>query len=171
MPQATELARTESSGLAAPAISDLDPFAAEFLTDPYPFHAALRDAGPVVRLSRYNIWASARHEPVQAALSDWQTFCSSAGVGLSDFRKEKPWRTPSLVLEADPPLHTRTRAVLTRILSPAALRRLRGMFEQEAGRLVEALVTRGRFDAIKDLAEAYPLKVFADALGLPQEGW
>ena len=170
MSQGTEFAKAETRPVADPAVSDLDPFAAEFLTDPYPFHATLREAGPVVRLSRYGIWAVARHEPVQAALSDWQTFCSSAGVGLSDFRKEKPWRTPSLLLEADPPLHTRTRAVLTRILSPAALRRLRAVFEREAERLVEELLARGRFDAIPDLSEAYPLKVFPDAVGLPREG-
>lgn len=170
MPHATEAVKHEGGVAAAPAVSDLDPFSAEFLTDPYPFHAALREAGPVVHLLHYSIWAAARYEPVYGALSDWQTFCSSAGVGLSDFRKEKPWRTPSLVLEADPPLHTRTRAVLTRILSPAALRRLRAVFEQEAERLVAELVARGRFDAITDLAEAYPLKVFSDALGLPREG-
>ena len=86
---------------------------------------ALREAGPVVWLEQYGIWAMARHQEVRDALTDWQTYCSSAGVGLSDFRKEPPWRPPSIILEADPPLHTRTRAVLTRILSPAAINVLR----------------------------------------------
>jgi cytochrome P450 len=169
MPQAPETAATECRAgvLHGVAAIDLDPFAAEFLANPYPYHHLLREAGPVVRLARYGIFAAARHAEVQAALNDWQSFCSSAGVGLSDFRKERPWRAPSLILEADPPLHTHTRAVLTRILSPLALRRLRATFEQEAERLVEELVARGRFDAITDLAEAYPLKVFPDALGLP----
>ena len=35
---------------------------------------------------------------------------------------------------------------------------------------VEALLAKGSFDAIADLAEAYPLSVFPDALGLKQEG-
>src|SRR4249920_1745481 len=73
-------------------VSELDPFSTEFLSDPHPFHEELREAGPVVWLERYGIWAIARHEQVQAVLGDWETFCSSAGVGLSDFRKEKPWR-------------------------------------------------------------------------------
>jgi cytochrome P450 len=60
---------------------------------------------------------------------DWETFCSSAGVGLSDFRKETPWRPPSIILEADPPLHTKTRAVLTRILSAAAMKKLWTTFD------------------------------------------
>jgi cytochrome P450 len=159
------------SGAANPRpISALDPFSTEFLGDPYPFHQELREAGPVVWLESYQCWAMARYDEVHATLNDWQTYCSSAGAGLSNFRTETPWRPPSIILEADPPLHTRTRSVLTRILSPAALKTLRAAFEREAEALVERLVERGRFDAVKDLAEAYPLKVFPDALGLAPEG-
>jgi cytochrome P450 len=150
--------------------SAIDPFSREFLANPYPFHEQLREAGPAVWLERYGIWAMARHEEVRASLMDWETFCSSAGVGLSDFRKETPWRPPSLILEADPPLHTRTRAVLTRILSAAAMKKLWTTFERDAVRLVDDLAARERFDGVTDLAEVYPLKVFPDAVGLAEEG-
>jgi cytochrome P450 len=150
--------------------SDLDPFSDAFLSDPHPFHERLREAGPVVRLERYGVWAMARHEQVQAALADAETFCSSAGVGLSDFRKEKPWRPPSLLLEVDPPLHTRTRGVVMRVLSRPAIEALREPFTLEAERLIDDLVALGSFDAVKDLAEVYPLKVFPDAVGLAPEG-
>jgi 4-methoxybenzoate monooxygenase (O-demethylating) len=43
--------------------------------------------------------------------------------------------------------------------------RLRGRFAEKA----DALVERGSFDAIADLAEAYPLTVFPDAMGMPRE--
>jgi hypothetical protein len=151
-------------------VSAIDPFSHEFLRDPYPHHARLREAGPVVWLEQYGIWAMARHQEVRDALTDWQTYCSSAGVGLSDFRKEPPWRPPSIILEADPPLHTRTRAVLTRIMSPAAINTLRATFEREAESLVDRLVERREFDGIADLAEAYPIKVFPDAVGISEEG-
>jgi 4-methoxybenzoate monooxygenase (O-demethylating) len=151
-------------------VSIIDPFSNEFLHHPYPDHETLREAGPVVWLERYGIWAMARHQEVRDTLTDWQTFCSSAGVGLSDFRKEPPWRPPSIILEADPPLHTRTRAVLTRILSPAAINVLRTTFEREAEALVARLVEQREFDGIADLAEAYPLKVFPDAVGLSEQG-
>src|ERR1700694_6063875 len=151
-------------------VSPLDPFSHEFLRDPYPHHEALREAGPVVWLEQYGIWAMARHQEVRDALTDWQTYCSSAGVGLSDFRKEPPWRPPSIILEADPPLHTRTRAVLTRILSPAAIKILRDTFEREAESLIAQLVEQREFDGVADLAEAYPLKVFPDAVGISEEG-
>ena len=152
------------------AVSSVDPFSHAFLENPYPHHEAMREAGPVVWLERYGIWAMARHQEVRDALTDWQTYCSGAGVGLSDFRKETPWRPPSIILEADPPLHTRTRAVLTRILSPAAINLLRENLTREAEALVGRLLEKREFDGIADLAEAYPLKVFPDSVGISEEG-
>jgi cytochrome P450 len=149
--------------------SDIDPFAAEFFEDPLPFHAALREAGPVVRLGRYGVFAVARYAEVKAVLDDWRSFSSARGVGLQDFAKEKPARPPSLVLETDPPLHDRTRKVQARVLSPAAIAALRAPFTAAAEALVDRLLDAREFDAIPDLAEAYPLEVFPDAMGMPRE--
>ena len=157
------------TGSRCPAL-DIDPFSAGFLTDPYSYHPLLRKAGPVVRLTHYDIYAMARYNEVKTALDDWETFCSSRGGGISDFKKEKPWRPPSIILEADPPLHTRTRGVLSKVLSRPALEQLRDSFAFKAGQLVDELVSRGSFDAVKDLAEVYPLSVFPDAVGLTGEG-
>ena len=126
--------------------------------------------GAVVFLDAYGIYASARHAEVTAGLSDWETFSSAAGVGLDDFRRAKPWRPPSLILEADPPLHTRSRTVLNRALSAKAMAGLRARFQAAAERLADALVGRGEIDAIADIAEAYPLSVFPGAIGLGPEG-
>jgi cytochrome P450 len=151
-------------------VLDLDPFSWEFLQDPYPFHEQLREAGPVVWLSKYGVWAMARYEQVHATLKDWETYCSSAGGGLANFNKEQPWRPPSIILEADPPLHNRTRGVLQRILTRTAIEKLRAGFEQEAEKLVESVVARGHIDGVLDLAEVFPLRVFPDAVGLTKEG-
>ena len=159
---------TEQAFLSPP-VSQVDPFCREFFENPFPAHEELREAGPVVRLSPYGVWAVARYEQVHAVLNDWQTFCSSRGVGITDFAREKPWRPKSLVLETDPPLHDRTRRVLNRVLSASVMSRLRKRFAEEANRLVDGLLDRGRFDGIADLAEAYPLTVFPDAMGMPRE--
>jgi cytochrome P450 len=152
-----------------PPVLEVDPFSHDYILNPYPYHRQLRDAGPAVRLKQWDVWAVARHTQVRAVLEDAATFCSGAGVGISNFEKEKPWRPPSMVLETDPPDHTRNRAVISRTLSPANLRSLRERFEAEALRLVDTLIERGSFDAVKDLGEAYPLKVFADAVGVPTD--
>lgn len=156
--------------MSAFPVSSLDPFADDFLSAPYPFYGELREAGPVVWLERYGLWACARHAEVQAALSDWQTFSSAAGVGIDDFRRTKPWRPPSLILEADPPLHTRSRTVMNRALSAKPMAALRASFKEAAEKLADELVARGRVDAIADIAEAYPLSVFPKAVGLGREG-
>jgi cytochrome P450 len=160
--------KTADAHLGAP-VSGVDPFSAEFFEDPHRVHEELREAGPVVWLSRYDVWACARYAEVHAILNDWRTFSSARGVGIQDFAKEKPWRLKSLVLETDPPLHDRTRKVLNRVLSPAVMKTLRERFAAEADRLVAELASRGEFDAIADLAEAYPLTVFPDAIGMPRE--
>jgi 4-methoxybenzoate monooxygenase (O-demethylating) len=154
---------------AAPSLA-IDPFAADFLAEPYRDHARMRDAGPVVYLARYGIYAMARYREVFAALNDWRTYSSARGVGLQDFAKEVPWRPKSIVLETDPPLHDRTRRVLQRVMSPTAMRRLREDFKRKATLLVDRLIEQGEIEAVRDLAEAFPLEVFPDAVGLRSEG-
>ena len=157
----------------APAlpVSDADPFALDVLQDPLPFQAELRDAGPVVYLRRYDVFALGRYEQVHAALTDWQSFQSAAGVGLSNFRDETPWRPPSVLLEADPPHHDAPRAVLSKILGPRALQKLRVSWIQDAEVLVDQLLANTtEFDAVTDLAAAFPLRVFPDAVGISDAG-
>jgi cytochrome P450 len=149
---------------------DVDPFGAKILEDPIPFHCALREAGPVVHLTKYDVLAMGRFAEVEAALRDGQSFESSAGVGLTDFRREKPWRSPSLLLEADPPHHDAPRHVLEPILSARVLRDLRPEWSNAADDLVASLRGRDVVDLVADVAERYPLRVFPDAVGIPNEG-
>jgi cytochrome P450 len=124
----------------------------------------------VVWLEKYGVFAMARYQQVRTALTDWETYCSSRGVGLTDFATEEPWRPPSIILEADPPLHTKTRSVLMNVLSKPALQALCSDFKDTADKLVENLVDKGEIDAVQDIAEAFPLSVFPDTIGLRKDG-
>lgn len=146
---------------------DFDIYSPEFLADPFPYYDQMRNVGPIFRLPRYNVYGVSRYEDVQSVLRDFERFCSSGGASIRNYFKEKPWRTPSPILETDPPVHTRARAVLTRILSPAAIARLKADFQADASKLIDRLVAAGRFDAVKDLGEIFPVKVFPEAMGLP----
>src|SRR5579875_563177 len=150
--------------------SDIDPFSTEFLTDPFPALAALRDAGPLVFLDRYTVWAVARHQEVQAVLRDPSAFSSAAGVGIANSRTGKPWRKPSILLEVDPPVHTVNRRAVARALAPRALKALTSQFDRVAGDLADRLVAKGTFDAVPELAEVFPTQVFPDAFGIREEG-
>ena len=150
---------------------DVDPFSIEFFDDPYPDPGTLREAGPLVYLDKWKVYGVARHAEVHAVLNDPATFCSSRGVGLSDFCEGEA------VASAEP--HSRGRSAGAHPhpcgpepgavadgheAGPRSLRRRR----RRQGRRIAG--TRKSFDAIADLAEAYPMSVFPDAMGLKQEG-
>ncbi len=151
-------------------VLDGDPFSRAVLADPIPFDTLVRERGPVVWLSRYGVWAVGRHSLVEQVFKDHETYVSSAGTGLTNIKHEATWRRPSVILDQDPPQHTRARSVMTRVLSPRVMRRLRADFAATADALVDELVSRGSFDAAADLAERFPLTVLPDAVGLDPEG-
>ena len=145
---------------------DIDPYDAAILADPEPYYAELRGMGPFAYVPRYSLLVCGRYAETREVFSDHARFVSSRGVGLQDFAVEKPWRLLSIVLEVDPPYHSRTRRVIQRALNPAAVRDLGPAFRAEAEALVARLLERGRFDAVTDCAEAYPVAVFPAAVGL-----
>ena len=147
-------------------ILDVDPYSPALLLAPYDYYRQVRELGPVVRIDRYDVCAVARIDLVEQVFRDWKTFRSSRGVGLADFKKESPWRPPSIILEVDPPAHERTRTVMARAMSPKAVKSMQDRFAIEAEACVSRAVECGEVDGVADLAEAYPLKVFADAVGL-----
>ena len=152
------------------SVWDVDPYDASLLAASQQYYRQLRERGPLVWLSRYGIWASGRYKPVKEIFGDWKRFCSSRGVGLTDFKTEEPWRPPSIILEVDPPDHDRTRSVMARAMSAQVISALSERFQAEADALVERFVGKGPFDAVAQLSQAYPLKVFPDAVGLDEQG-
>ena len=123
----------------------------------------------MVWLGSYGVWATRRYEQVREVLTDWRTFMSGAGVGLTDLRVDS-WRPPSLLLEADPPAHTTVRSIIEGVLSPKAVKRLRDTLEVRADSLVVRLLSAGSLDAVTEFAEVFPLQAFSDAVGVRKEG-
>lgn len=149
-------------------VLDLDPYADDVLTDPTSFHTVLREAGPVVWLSRYDVYAAGGYDEVRAGLTNHLDLVSSAGVGLADLRQERSFRTPSLLIEADPPAHTARRVIMDAVLGTRALRGLREQVDAAAERVVDAALANGTVDGITELAEALPLTVFPELVGFSE---
>ncbi|RZL84895.1 MAG: cytochrome P450 [Rhodococcus sp. (in: high G+C Gram-positive bacteria)] len=148
-----------------PASSDVDLFADEILTDPYPTYAELRDLGAVVHLPANDVYALTRYDVIRDALADPGTF-SSRTIGFNSMVNEALQGTS---LASDPPIHAKLRATLTENLSPRALRGLKDQIRTKADALVADLVARGSFEAIDALARALPLEVVADLIGFTGE--
>lgn len=145
---------------------DVDPYDPAILVNPDSYYSELRSKGPFAYIPKYSILACGRHDETQEVFSDHERFVSSRGVGLQDFQLEKPWRPQSLVVEADPPYHNKTRKVLVRALSPKAIAALKENFQKAADELIDDLLERKNFEAVEDLAETYPTSVFPAAVGL-----
>jgi cytochrome P450 len=148
----------------ASATYDADLYSDESILAPYETYRALRELGPVVWLSRLGVWAVPRYREVYRALHDHETFRSGAGVGLTDLLNEAQ---KGGCITSDPPYHTQARALVSRHLTPKALRRFDIFIQLWADRLVDELIERGTFDAVADFSQAFPLALVPDLLGWP----
>ena len=79
-----------------------DPYSDEVMSNPYPYYQEMREAGPLIWMQKYGTYAVGSYNTVVRVLTDHDTFCSSAGVGFTNFHTETPWRKPSIILEVDP---------------------------------------------------------------------
>lgn len=151
---------------AAIPVLDVDPYSDETLLNPEPFYTALRKAGPVAYIPKYSVLAVGRYNETRAVFSDHARFVSSRGIGMDDFKLEKPWRPPSIILEVDPPDHIKTRKIMAKALSPKVVRDLMDGFHTAAEEIVDRLLRQSEIDGVADLAEAFPTTVFPQAVGM-----
>lgn len=147
--------------------TDADLFTEEAMLDPFPIYRSLRALGPVVRLDRYALPIVTRFAESLKVLGDWKTFSSAKGVAANDAANEG-WRTT--IIGSDPPRHSALRAVLADRLGPKALDGMQGDLEARADRLVERVVSHGRFDMMEDIARAFAMDVVFGLVGFKEEG-
>ena len=63
--------------------SDIDLYSDAALLDPFPLYKDLRDAGPAVWLSKYDMMVLPRYKDVTEAMRNWQVFTSGRGVMMN----------------------------------------------------------------------------------------
>ena len=150
-------------------VVDADPFAIASMDAPHDLDERIRETGDVVWIPQHRVWFTGRYSVVEQVFRDPETFVSSAGTGITNTKTTKNWRKPSVILENDPPEHTKYRRVMTSVLSQRVVRRLTEQFQQRADEIVDAALTRPELDAA-DLARSYPLSVLPDAVGFSRDG-
>ncbi|SDC60115.1 Cytochrome P450 [Geodermatophilus telluris] len=116
-------------------------------------------------------WLVLRHADVERVLRDPATFSSWLGATQVRDAADLDW-VRRMMLNTDPPDHSRLRRLLSRSFTPRAVAALTASVEATADRLVERVVdgaAEGRCDFAKDLAADLPLLTLADVLGVPAE--
>lgn len=146
---------------------DFDLFNDQQLENPYAGYKKLRDSGPVVHLTNYDVTVLARYENIRYALDNWQTFSSADGVSLNDLLN-KAWT--GTVIATDPPYHSALRSVLNQRVAPRQIRKLTDQIQLRADKLVDQLIEQKSFDLMQDCAYKYVPPIILDLIGFPENG-
>ncbi|MEM8840832.1 MAG: cytochrome P450 [Pseudomonadota bacterium] len=147
--------------------SDIDLFSDTTLTNTAETYRTLRGIGPVVHLTKNNLYAITTFEAVRHALRADSVLVSGRGVAANELiNQENGFAT----IVSDGDTHRRRRSVLVRPLTPKALADLRDQIEETADAVVRDLVARDGFDGVTDFASHLPMSIVADLVGLDAYG-
>jgi len=176
-----EMVTPPMSAARAAAIAadfDLRALPADFLANPYPVYALLRETDPVRQLPDGS-WFLTRHSDLMAVYRDAQTFSSDKKVEFAPKYNQPPFgsdtapsplyehHTTSLVFN-DPPLHTRVRKLIMGALTRRAIAEMEPGLVALVDHLLQVIESRSGGDLIEDFAAAIPVEVIGNLLGVPQ---
>jgi hypothetical protein len=171
MSQANEDARPSGTEASAPPY---DLFSQAFLADPFPTLQKMRDEDPVYWHPVLHAWVVTRYDDINSILRD-RRFSSERSDQLAT-------GAPPHVLEKlevcnrfigmwmvfmDPPRHTVLRALVAKAFTAQVVETLRPFAEQVVDDVLDAALSRGRMDIVKELAVPLPAVLIARMLGVP----
>jgi cholest-4-en-3-one 26-monooxygenase len=118
-------------------------------------------------------WVVTRHADVLEASLNSDIFSSEEKTAL--IRHGQPVTDEALgmhrliLLNIDPPAHTKLRGIVSRGFTPRAIGNLREVLTARAERIVQTALAEGTGDFVTDVACELPLQAIAELLGVPQE--
>jgi cytochrome P450 len=152
--------------------------------DPYPYFDHLRSQCPVSREFPYGVAAVTGHEEALSVYKD-PAFSSCvavagpfsglpfepAGDDIGDLIEQHRDQIPMSehIVTMDPPHHTRTRGLLSRLLTPKRLKENEDFMWRLADEQLDEFVARGRCEFLDDYARPFSGLVIVDLLGVPAE--
>jgi len=117
-------------------------------------------------------WAVSRHEDV-ALVSKSKDFVTSENTAIirlnSAITREEVELQRVMLINQDPPDHTKSRQVISRGFTPRAIGALHGTLQEWAEKIVDDAIAKGSGDFVGDVASELPLQAIAELLGVPQE--
>ncbi len=158
-------------------------FLPEFCQNPYAFYKRLRESDPVhwgisFEPGIEGMWHIARYSDILQILRD-QRFTHQASHDNTGDARATEFIDPlqlyfslsrQSLLFADPPAHTRLRALVSRAFTPRMIESLRPRVEEMAAALLQDAQKRGRLDVINEYALPLTISIIAEMLGVPEEG-
>ncbi|MFC8525793.1 cytochrome P450 [Nocardia sp. NPDC057227] len=153
--------------------------------DPYPYLAGLRDRNPIVREPHHGVLMVTGYREADLIFRDHESFSACVSIGgpfpplpftpegddITDQIEAHRHRFPIFehMVTMDPPEHTRTRTLLSRLLTPKRLKENRDYMLGLADRRLDAIVEAGGCEFLGDYAKPFATLVIADLLGVPEQ--
>jgi cytochrome P450 len=157
------------------------------LADPHPYFDYLRERGPVVRLSAYNVYAVTGYAEGVAVFRDEERFSAviapngplpplpftPEGDDITDQIEAHRHLIPSAnnLATLDPPKHTRLRALLMGMITPKRLQENEAFMWRLADDQIDRFIDSGRVGLFAEYAKPFATNVIADLLGVPREDY
>lgn len=155
------------------------------VSDPYPYFDHLRSKCPVAQATPLSVMAVTGYEEAIAVYKDpaFSSCNSLAGPfsglpfgpdgadDVSDLIEEHRHIAPMAehISNQDPPLHSRTRSLMNRLITPKRLKENEEFMWRLADQQLDTFINRGSCEFLADYAKPFSLLVIADLLGVPQE--
>jgi len=118
-------------------------------------------------------WAVTRHADVMAVSRDSETYSTWQNTAIVRFREGMPRENIEMqrlvLLNIDPPQHTKVRAIVSRGFTPRAINALRDALSKRAERIARDALEKGSGNFVTDVACELPLQAIAELIGVPQE--
>ncbi len=118
-------------------------------------------------------WVVTRHQDVKEVSTRPETFSSNLNTAIIRFNesmtRDQIDVQKLIMLNMDPPEHTRVRQIVQRGFTPRAIRALEDALRERARRIVARATRAGSGDFVTDVAVELPLQAIAELIGVPQE--
>ena len=153
--------------------------------DPYEYLAYLRGRNPVFREPHHGVVAVTGYQEAVEAFRNTDDFSAAVSIGgpfpplpfvpdgadISAQIAEHRHRFPIFehMVTMDPPEHTRTRSLLSRLLTPKRLKENEDYMWRLTDRQLDEFLADGRCEFLADYAKPFATLVIADLLGVPDD--
>jgi cholest-4-en-3-one 26-monooxygenase len=118
-------------------------------------------------------WVVSKHAHVREISRDHALFSANANGVVVRFNGVDPdelaLQRENLLLNLDPPKHTKLRRIIARGFTPRVIDGLRGALAERADRIVRAARAEGGGEFVSEVAAELPLQAIADLIGVPQD--
>jgi cholest-4-en-3-one 26-monooxygenase len=118
-------------------------------------------------------WAVTRHADILAISKTPDVYSSCENTALIRYQEGTPRESIEMqqiiLLNMDPPEHTKLRGIVSRGFTPRAIGNLRQALTDRAERIVAAALKTGAGNFVTDVAAELPLQAICELLGVPQE--